>query len=66
MKLICIWLQISYPAGIYSSVIVDEIIPNGTTSQTLGWDIGEESQIKEMVMKKLKHSDSHQRVLFTR
>ncbi|CAD6576658.1 MAG: hypothetical protein CYPHOPRED_006071 [Cyphobasidiales sp. Tagirdzhanova-0007] len=30
---------ISYPAGIYSSVITGDIIPNGSISQNLGWDI---------------------------
>ncbi|KAM0750591.1 MFS general substrate transporter [Meredithblackwellia eburnea MCA 4105] len=30
---------VAYPAGIYSSTIVDAIIPNGTMSQNLGWDI---------------------------
>lgn len=30
---------IVYPAGIYSSVIVDQIAPNATMSQTLGYDV---------------------------
>jgi len=30
---------VAYPAGIYSSNIVDAIIPDGTMQQVLGWDV---------------------------